>query len=80
MIHLVRTTEIYRADSESEAQYLINEAKEDSRYTLTKYDCEQKETKAKGEVIDTYSKVSLTKVFNNIKEPESIVTIEYEVD
>lgn len=80
MIHLVSTTEIYRADSEGEAQYLINEAKEDSRYTLTKYNCEQKEVKAKGEVIDTYSKVSLTKVFNNIKEPESIVTIEYEVD
>ena len=31
-------------------------------------------------IIDEYWKLSLTKIFNNIKEPDSTVTINYEVD
>ena len=79
MKYLVTTTEVYRVDTEKEAQDLIDEAKKDGRFTLSKYTSEYKERKAKGEVIDDYFRVSLVKTFNDIKEPESQVTVFYEV-
>ena len=63
MAYLIQTQEIYRAESEREAQELISEAKQAGEYTLTKYSSEKKEVKAKGEVIDEYFKISLTKTF-----------------
>ena len=54
--------------------------KNDGSYTLGKYTSEHKEKKSKGEVIDEYWKLSLTKLFNDIKEPNSIVEIKYEVE
>ena len=80
MRYLIQTTEIYRADTDAEAQGLITEAKSASEYTLAKYSTEKKEVKAKGEIIDEYYKVSLTKLFTSIKEPAEVVTITYEVD
>ena len=80
MRYLIQTTEVYRADTEAEAQGVITEAKAASEYALTKYSSEAKEVKSKGEVVDTYYKVSLTKVFTDIKEPEAIATITYEVE
>lgn len=80
MRYLVQTTEVYRADTEAEAQGLITEAKTANEYTLSKYTSEMKEVKAKGEIIDTYWKVSLVKLFTDIKEPAEVVTITYEVD
>ena len=50
--YLVKTQETYRVSTDAEANTLINEAKEDPGYTLTKYNCQSKETKSKGEVID----------------------------
>lgn len=80
MRYLIQTTEIYRADSEAEAQAIIDEAKNATEYTLTKYSSEQKEVKAKGEVIDEYFKISLTKVFTDIKDPIGRTNVIYEVD
>lgn len=80
MRYLVQTTEVYRADTDAEAQGLITEAKSAGEYVLAKYSSEKKEVKAKGEIIDEYYKVSLTKLFTSIKEPDSVVTITYEVD
>lgn len=80
MKYLIQTTEIYRASNEAEAQELINEAKQAGEYELAKYSSERKEVKSKGEVVDEYMKVSLTKTFNNIKEPITIATITYEVE
>ena len=80
MKYLIQTVETYRADSEPEAQALINEAKNAGEYTLAKYSSEQKEVKVKGEVVDEYFKVALTKVFTNIKEPEVQATVTYEVE
>jgi len=78
--YLVSTTETYRVDSESEATRAIEEAKKDNSYTLSKYTNEHKERKSKGEVIDEYWKLTLTKNFNDIKEPNSIITVDYEVE
>ncbi len=78
--YLISTIETYRVDTEAEATKAIEEAKNDSAYTLGKYISEHKERKSKGEIVDEYWKLSLTKIFNDIKEPESIITINYEVE
>ena len=80
MRYLIQTVETYRADTEAEAQGIITEAKEAGEYTLTKQVSEKKEVKAKGEVIDEYYKVTLTKVFTDIKEPGAIASVIYEVE
>ncbi len=80
MRYLIQTVETYRADTEAEAQGIITEAKEAGEYTLTKQVSEKKEVKAKGEVIDEYYKVTLTKVFTDIKEPDAVASVIYEVE
>ena len=80
MRYLIQTTEVYRADTEAEAQGVITEAKEAREYNLTKYSSEKKDIKVKGEgVVGEYYKVSLTKVFTDIKEPEVQAEVKYEV-
>ena len=78
--YLVSTTETYRVDTERESAEAIEEAKKDTTYTLGKYTNEHKERKSKGEVVDEYWKLTLTKLFNDIKEPERIYNVEYEVE
>jgi len=77
--YLVSTVETYRVDTENEATRTIEEAKDNDCYTLGKYTSEHKERKLKGEVVDEYWKVSLTKLFNDIKEPDTILNVNYEV-
>ena len=78
--YLVSTTETYRVDTEAEATQAIEEAKADNTYVLGKYTSEHKERRAKGEVVDEYWKLTLTKLFNDIKEADTQVTVSYEVD
>ena len=78
--YLVSTTETYRVDTENEATKAIEEAKQDGSYILGKYTSEHKERKSKGEVIDEYWKLTLTKLFNDIKEADTPVTVKYEVE
>ena len=80
MKYLITTTEVYRVDTETEAQALIEAAKADNHFILNKYVSEYKERKSKGEVIDEYFKVSLVKSFTDIKEPDSQVSVEYTVE
>lgn len=77
MKYLINTTEIYRVNTESEAAQLIEDAKNCHDYILTKYSSQYKERKQKGEVIDSFYKVSLTKAFNDEKEPEIDIDIVY---
>lgn len=77
MKYLIRTVETYRVDTEEEAKQLIADAKADNHYLVTKSTTEFKEKKLKGEVVDTYFKVSLTKDIDDIKDPEGSVTIKY---
>lgn len=78
--YLVSTVETYRVDTEAEATKAIEEAKSDSTYVLGKYTSEHKTRKAKGEIVDEYWKLSLTKLFNDIKEADTLVTVSYEVE
>ena len=70
MKYLIQTVETYRVDKEDEAKRMIEEAKSDNHFILKKYSSEYKEKKQKGEIIDTYYKVTLTKAFTDEKEPE----------
>lgn len=78
--YLVSAIETYRVDTEAEATRAIEEAKNDNSYILGKYTNEHKERKSKGEIVEEYWKLSLTKLFNDIKEPDTVVTVQYEVD
>lgn len=75
--YLIKVDETYRADTEAEAAAIINEAKNDSRFVLAKYSSIQKELKQKGEVIDSWYRVILTKVFDVEKEPVGSLSIDY---
>lgn len=77
---LISTVETYRVDTDDEAKTLIEEAKNSSMFELGKYSSEYKERKSKGEVIDAYYKVTLTKFFNDIKEPSQHIKVGYDVD
>lgn len=78
--YLVSTVETYRVETEAEATKAIEDAKKDSSYILSKYTSEHKEKKSKGEVVEEYWKVTLTKLFNDIKEADTLVTISYEIN
>jgi hypothetical protein len=77
MKYLTQIVETYRVDDEEMVLEMIEEAKKDKRFTLIKHTSQYKEKKAKGEVIDCWYKVSLTKQFCDEKEPDATVTIEY---
>ncbi len=77
---LVSTVETYRVDTDEEAKALIEDAKQSAMFELGKYSSEYKEVKAKGEVVDSFYKISLTKHFNNIKEPSQHIKVDYDVD
>ena len=79
MKYLTQVVETYRVDDEDSVKEMIEDAKSDKRFTLTKYTSQYKEAKAKGEVIDAWYKVTFTKGFCDEKEPEVTATINYEV-
>lgn len=78
MKYLTDVTEVYRVDSEAEADQLLETAKASG--VLNKYSCVYKERKQKGEIIDSWYKVTLNKKFTDEKEPNRQVTITYEED
>lgn len=78
MKYLIETTEIYRVDSEDEAKTVIEDAKRHS--TVSKYDCSYREKKQKGEVIDSWYKVSIKKKWTDEKEPDSSIAVSYKVE
>lgn len=78
MKYLISTVETYRVNSESDVETLIAEAKGAHEYELAKYTREYKEKKSKGEVIDAWYKVTLTKKFTDEKEPDRSVEVSYE--
>ena len=78
MKYLIDTTEIYRVDSEAEADQLLEIAKASG--VLNKYSCVYKERKQKGEIIDSWYRVTLNKKFTDEKNPTTQITISYTED
>lgn len=77
MKYLTQVTETYRIDTEEQVISTIEEAKNDTRFTLVKHTSQYKERKAKGEVVDAWYKVTLTKQFCDERDPECSTEIEY---
>lgn len=75
MKYLIDTTEIYRVDSEAEADQLLETAKASG--VLNKYSCVYKERKQKSEIIDSWYRVTLNKKFTDEKDPTTQITISY---
>ena len=75
--YLVSTTEIYRVDSEHEVDEIVEKAKAQSTAKPPKHSAEYKERKQKGEVVDTWWKVSITNYFNDEKEPDTSIDVNY---
>lgn len=75
--HLINVTETYRVNSEDEVARMIKEAKENDTFELIKHGSVKKERRKNGEIVDSWYKLSLTKLFNDEKEPESEISIEY---
>ena len=69
MKYLLKTTEVYRVDSEAEAAQLIDDAKKESGYILGKYASQYKERKQKGEVIDIEDATHLLGITRNTYYP-----------
>lgn len=78
MKYLTKVVETYRVASENEAAKIIEEAKQDRKFVLVKYEATHKEKKSKGEVIDEWVRVTLYKSFNSESEPDSYVEIKYD--
>lgn len=69
---LIKDTEYWRADTESEALAFINQARAEGN--VVKYSNEYKEVTVKGEVVDSYYKITLSRNFDDMKEPLGLVT------
>lgn len=78
--YLIKTTEVYRCDTEEEAKTLIEEAKRDGTYIVTKNSSEIKTLKQKGEIVDEWRRVTITKEFTSEKEPADSIVAIYEVE
>lgn len=75
--YLIKVTEQYRCDSEVEARALIEEAKQDGHYVVTKSSSEIKTVKSKGEIIDEWRRVVITKEITSEKEPDTQLNLIY---
>ena len=64
---LLKTTDVYRVDTEEEAETMMAQAKDEQiqyGYTLTKAGYAIKTKKSKGEIVDSWAVVSIEKTFN----------------
>lgn len=77
-VYLIKTIEQYRCDTEGEATQFIEEAKGCNQYTVVKTTNEAKSTKSKGEIVDEWKRVIITKEFTSEKEPVEQIHIIYE--
>ena len=78
MRFLTSVVETYRLPNDEAVKIFLEELKKDPTFTITKYSSTKKELKQKGEVVDEWVRFSVTKAFNNEKEPDSVINISYE--
>jgi hypothetical protein len=79
MEYLISSTDVYRVSTVADVETLHEQLIQDSRFTLTAFSYKTKQVKSKGEIIDEYQVVSAKKVFNEEKEPNTYIGIDYEV-
>jgi len=76
--YLTSTMEIYRIDTEEEVNKTLEDFKQEGIYEVKKTSYEKKEIKEKGEVVDEFYLLTVKKVFNDPKYPNTSINIIYE--
>lgn len=67
--YLVKRTDVYRVDTESEAKAFVEQQKANSKYEVVKHSTELRNAKAKGEIVDEWYRVTIVKNCNEEKDP-----------
>lgn len=80
MKYLINSVDTYRVATVADVEALHEELKNDSHFTLAAFSYKTKTVKSKGEIIDEYQLVTVKKLFNEEKEPDSFIEINYEVN
>lgn len=78
--HLINDITTYRVETVKDVEKLHEELLADPSFELTAFSYTTKYVKVKGEIVDEYQVVKAKKVFNNEKEPESMIDVKYGVD
>ena len=77
MKYLTKVVETYRLPNEAAVETFLQKLKEDPRFTIAKYTSTKKERKAKGEIIDEWIHFEVTKIFNDERNPDTEIEVEY---
>lgn len=80
MKYLINETDTYVVDTVAEVEQLHTEMKANPYFTLASFSYKTKQIKAKGEVLGEYQVVTVKKLFNEEKNPDTEVNIMYEVE
>ena len=78
MAYLIKTTEVYRVETEEQAKNFIEEQKQNDAYEVVKYSSERKDRKVKGEIAEEWMRVTIIKQFDSEKEPCGSIKVTYE--
>lgn len=78
--YLLTSTDTYKVDTIEDVERLHEELKRNPRFQLVAFSYKTKPIKIKGDVIGEYQVVSAKKLFNEEKEPDTIINISYEVE
>lgn len=78
--YLINDVTTYRVETVKDVEKLHEELLADPSFELTAFSYTTKYVKIKGEIVDEYQVVKAKKVFNNEKEPESMIDVKYGVD
>lgn len=78
MKYLTNVVETYRIGTVAEVQSFHEELKNNPQFTLASFGYKTKQIKEKKEVVEEYQLVTVKKLFNDEKEPDSSIEIEYE--
>jgi hypothetical protein len=79
MNHLIKTVDTYRVATVADVEALHEELLNNTHFTLAAFSYTTKYIKQKGEVVDEYQLVTAKKIFNEEKDPENLINIEYKV-
>ena len=77
MRYLTKIVETYRLPNEAAVEEFLQELKADPRFTIAKYSSTKKERKQKGEVVDEWIHFEVTKLFNDEREPDTEIEVDY---
>ena len=78
--YLISVVGTIRVSTVEEVEELHTELKNDNRFELKKFEYAHKDVKSKGEIIDSYELAKATLVFNNEKEPDTFVDMNFKCD